>query len=227
VTSWATLVPFLARSAINITSAVVDFLTTRNINIDDLVAIGCDGTAVNTGRKGGVIRLLERKLNHPLQWFVCQLHGNELLVRHLFVHVDGGQTTGPNSFSGTIGRQLETCERQTVKKFKLIECTLPDIESDDLSTDQKYLLNICKAVQSGHCSEALANTEPGKMSHARWLTTANRILRLYISTSQPSDELILLAEFVVKVYARIWFAIKTRPSCKNGALHVWEMISFS
>ena len=50
-------------SSANTTSAVKDFLTTHNINIDDLLAIGCDGTAVNTGRKGGAIRLLERHLN--------------------------------------------------------------------------------------------------------------------------------------------------------------------
>ena len=37
----------------------------------------------------------------------------------------------------------------------------------------------------------------------------------------------LLAEFVVKVYARIWFCIKTKPSCRYGGLHVWQMIHFS
>ena len=65
------------------------------------------------------------------------------------------------------------------------------------------------------------------MSHARWLTTANRILRLYVATSNPHGPLILLAEFVMKVYARVWFCIKTKPSCKYGGLHVWETINFS
>ncbi|CAH1104420.1 unnamed protein product [Psylliodes chrysocephalus] len=40
----------------------------------DLIAIGCDGTAVNTGSKGGVIRLLALHLKRPLQWLKCQLH---------------------------------------------------------------------------------------------------------------------------------------------------------
>ena len=31
----------------------------------------------------------------------------------------------------------------------------------------------------------------------------------------------------MKVYARVWFCIKTKPSCKYGALRVWEMIHFS
>ena len=37
---------------------------------------------------------------------------------------------------------------------------------------------LCSAVLPGHCLHDLANKEPGKMSHARWLTTANRVLKL-------------------------------------------------
>ena len=43
--------------------------------------VGCDGTAVNTGIRGGIIRLLEVALNRPLQWFVCQPHANELPLK--------------------------------------------------------------------------------------------------------------------------------------------------
>lgn len=66
-----------------------------------LICIGCDGTNVNTGIKGGVIRLIELELKRPLQWFICQLHGNELTLRHLFQYLDGG-TTGPHNFSGSM-----------------------------------------------------------------------------------------------------------------------------
>ena len=40
----------------------MDFFRCNNIEISDVVAIGCDGTAVNTGHKRGVIRLLEENL---------------------------------------------------------------------------------------------------------------------------------------------------------------------
>lgn len=36
--------------------------------------------------------------------------------------------------------------------------------------------------------------------HSRWLTGASRILRLYIPTSKPSDTLVDLATFVMKLY---------------------------
>jgi len=211
--------------AASIASGIFDYLSSHNV--ENLVAVGCDGTAVNTGQKGGTIRLLEQKLKRPLQWFVCQLHANELLLRHILQHIDGGKTTGPNTYAGPIGQQLLNCEQLKVGNFDVIESEMPDINCDDLSTDQKYLLDICNAVRGGLCSDDLANREPGKMSHARWLTTANRILRLYIATENPTEQLKHLSEFVVKVYARLWFCIKSKPSCKYGSLHVWEMIHYS
>jgi hypothetical protein len=214
-----------AGSAASVTSGIVEFLSIHNS--DELIAVGCDGTVVNTGHTGGVIRLLEQKLNRPLQWFVCQLHANELLLRHFLQHIDGGKTTGPNTYSGPIGKQLETCEQLNIVDFHAIETKIPEITCNDLSTDQKYLLDICNAVSRGYCPHDLATRQPGKMSHARWLTTANRVLRLYIATEQPTTELKQLAEFVIKVYARLWFSIKTKSSCKYGAFHVWEMIHYS
>lgn len=65
------------------------------------------------------------------------------------------------------------------------------------------------------------------MSHARWLTRANRILRLYVSTKAPSQKLKILATYIVKVYAPTWFAIKIHPTCKDGARHLWKLISAS
>ncbi|GBN83134.1 hypothetical protein AVEN_97914-1 [Araneus ventricosus] len=97
---------------------------------------GCDETSVNTGVKGDIIRNMELILNRPLQWFVCQLHANELPLRHHFAHVDG-TTTGPRSFTGEIGKSLAGCEKLSVVSFPPIECTLcEETNKKDLSTDQ-------------------------------------------------------------------------------------------
>src|SRR5215469_13716739 len=48
-----------------------------------------------------------------------------------------------------------------------------------MSKNQKYLLDISKAIASGNCPEDLAKREPGPLSHFRWLTAANRALRLH------------------------------------------------
>ena len=99
--------------------------------------------------------------------------------------------------------------------------------SDDLSTDQKYLLEIWTAVVTGTCSEDLARRNPGILSHARWLTTANRILRLYVTTENPTSQLQVLATYVSKVYAPMWFVIKVNSSCKDATRHLWKLIQHS
>lgn len=66
---------------------------------------------------------------------------------------------------------------------------LPPINNSDLSTDQKYLYEICEPIREGNVAQQLVSKQPGKMSHARWLTIVNRILRLYGATEESSHEL--------------------------------------
>jgi hypothetical protein len=46
-----------------------------------------------------------------------------------------------------------------------------------------------------------------------------------VATVNPAAELKQPSEFVVKVYARMWFCIKTKSSCKYDGLHVWLMMA--
>jgi hypothetical protein len=213
-------------SAKGVAHSIVRFLSDSKISADKLVAVGCDRTNVNTGNKGGVIALLEQHYKKPLQWLVCQLHANELPFRHLLQHLDG-ETTGPRAFSGPIGKDLSACEQLPVKKYEKIEASLPTVNLIELSTDQQYLWEISNAVSEGHCPHVLSKREPGLLNHSRWLTTANRVLRLYVATENPSENLKTLAEYVAKVYAPMWFSIKTKPSCKDGSKHLWQTIKLS
>ncbi|KAF2889659.1 hypothetical protein ILUMI_16514 [Ignelater luminosus] len=65
------------------------------------------------------------------------------------------------------------------------------------------------------------------MVHSRWLTSANRILRPYVSTFNPSENLQLLVNYVVKVYAPIWFLIKQNTSLKDEPKHIFQLIMYS
>lgn len=211
----------------NITESIFSFISKEAPeSLQSLQAVGCDGTVVNTGRHGGVIRLLEIKLKRPLQWFVCLLHFNELPLRHLFEKIDGA-TSGPKTHCGPIGKQLNECESLPVVNFVSISCNLPEVDANVLSTDQKYLFLICKAIDSGKCSVELANLKPGNLSHSRWLTKANRLLRLYISTENPTFELKLIVEFIIRVYAPSWFRIKINSSVNYGTKHLFEFIQSS
>lgn len=150
-----------------------------------------------------------------------------LPLRHLFQHLDG-KTSGPNGFSGSIGKQLEICHKLPVVEFVCIESNLPYLKNEvDLSTDQKYLFEMCLSISNGNCSIDLSRRNPGKQAHSRWLTTANRILRLYISMKSPKENLKILDAFIVKVYGPMWFYIKMNPFCTSGSKHLWKTIQFS
>ncbi|KAK5648348.1 hypothetical protein RI129_003240 [Pyrocoelia pectoralis] len=211
-------------SASNIKASILLFLQ-QNFNLNGLIAVGADGTAVNTGAKNGVIRLLEKELNRPLQWLICLFHFNELPLRHLIKEIDG-ETSGPRGHKGPIGQKLESCENLPVENFKRIKSDLPQLDGNrsDLSTDQQYLLDIVQSVETGNVSASLASRNPGKLSHARWLTTANRIMRLYVATKVPDENLCLLTTYISKVYAPFWFRVKLQPSCYDGSRHLFKLI---
>ena len=101
------------------------------------------------------------------------------------------------------------------------------MENVDPSTDQQYLYNIYKAVASGNCCSDFALQKPGPVCHSRWLTTANRLLRLYVATQNPTENLVTLATYVMEVYAPVWFHIKTKSECTEDSRHLWRMIKYS
>ncbi|GBN83953.1 hypothetical protein AVEN_86484-1 [Araneus ventricosus] len=111
---------------------------------------------------------------------MCLLHFNELPFRHLFINLDG-EKIGPKSFSGLIGTQLSKWEKLPVVNFKSVENKIPEIKRKILRKDQQYLLDISYAIKSGSSPEDLSVREPGPLSHSRWFTTVNRVLRLYLS----------------------------------------------
>ncbi|GBL73217.1 hypothetical protein AVEN_159278-1 [Araneus ventricosus] len=130
----------------------------------------------------------------PAPWSTCLLNFNELPFRHIFQHIDC-QTAGPKSFSGPIGRQLTCCEKLPVVDYEPIDCLIPDINRNLLSKGQQYLLDVSDEITWGNCPEDLANRDPGPLFHSRWLTAPNRVLRLYISSSDPSGNLTEIVGF--------------------------------
>lgn len=210
-------------SSEDIVKSLISYLSERGISLDNLSVIGCDGTAVNTGWKTGLIRRVELYLRKPLQWAICLLHFNELPFRHMFLHLDG-KTTGPSTSKGAIGEKLVDCEKLPVVNFQSIDCQIPEVDRNVLSKDQQYLFDISVAIKSGSCKEDLAVRDPGHLSHSRWLTKANRTLRLYISEESPTPELQELVLFILKAYMPMWFTIKRSQLFTDGPKLVYQAI---
>ena len=187
---------------------------------EKILLVGCDGTNVNVGWKNGAIVNLEKMLGRELQWAVCLLHTIELPLRHIFEYFDG-KTSGPISFSGPIGKLLKgKLSHMSVINFDPIRSDeFPNMRKelvDDFSTDQYFLYRICQACIKGIYEEDLVVLEPGPICHSRWLTLACRIVRLYMSTANPSFGLKRLTIIVVKFYAPCWFYIKSHFKFTDG-----------
>lgn len=95
------------------------------------------------------------------------------------------------------------------------------------STDEKYLYEISKAVATGNCPQALANKMPGMLHHARWLTKASRVLRLYVSSVEPSKKLIDIVWYIMKVYVPIYFGIKCKKSVVYSSIHFFNVLKYA
>ena len=54
----------------DIASEILDLLSKKTAHNKQIVAIGCDSTAINTGINGGVVRLLEKSFKKPIHCFI-------------------------------------------------------------------------------------------------------------------------------------------------------------
>lgn len=152
-----------------------------------------------------------------------------MAFKTLFKHIDG-DTKSPNSYSGPIGKRLTNCEAKHIIEFSpIIFPNAPHIDaiSHTLNTDQHYLYEISKAISKGSVSDELAKRSPGVMSHARWVTTANRILRLYVAQPNPSVNLKIVVKYIMTVYSPMVFEIKHKSSIVYGPIHLAKVLTSS
>ena len=125
-----------------------------------------------------------------------------------------GISIGPSERSGQVGNLLDKAESFEIVNFIPIESTTFPNDTSQLSSDQKYLADIIIIIKTGIAPERFSS----------WLTTANRILRLYISTLDPSDIFIKIVKYVILVYAKVWFTIKNNPLCTDGTKNLFSII---
>ena len=82
----------------------------------------------------------------------------------------------------------------------------------DLSTDQRYGYELVNAIRTGKLSAEIARLEVGPVCHSRWLTTANRFLRLWVGqhglSGKTKRNMRLIVEYIVGV---------CYPTCTEGA----------
>ena len=211
-----------------IAKVIFEWLKKRGFD-KTLWAIGGDSTNVNTGVRAGVMRKLELHLGRKLVWLVCNLHTNELPLRHLIVELDG-PTLSNNKLSGPVGKLLDSVMDLDINPHFTRICVgpplikLPDEVLQDLSTDQHYGYKLVCAVREGVFPARMALLEIGPVNHSRWLTTANRLLRLWVSKHglkrKNLKNLQLIVEFIIGVYYPCWFNAKVKHCWIEGPRHI-------
>ena len=152
-----------------------------------------DGTSKMTGCKTGAMAIIERRVGHAIQRSGCMHHHLEKPYEHLHNHYDG-VTTGPATFSGPLGKSIEKdVWKEEVVNFtpilnpellKMIQ-EMPDKVKKNLSRDTRYGIAIAEVILTGTITEWV-HKKSGNIHQARWLNRQIRLLRVYISTPNPS-----------------------------------------
>ena len=155
-------------------------------------------------------------------------HVNELPLRHVISNLDG-KSVSAKKFSGPIGQQIgrEDLHTSDVVAFEPIPTVVvrpqPEV-LNDLSNDQRVLLEYMLGVSCGTVAAKYVNRKPGPLNHARWLTTAIRILMLYTRTLNPTDTLTIMVKYIQAVYGKVWFRVKAEKSFTKAPEILFDMI---
>jgi len=98
---------------------------------------------------------------------------------------------------------------------------------NDLSCDQRLLLEYVLGISKGQVNSKFASWKIGPLNHARWLTLAIRLMCIWTRGVYPPElepKIYLLIKFIVEVYAISWFEIKKSNKFHNQQLYIFNMI---
>ena len=201
-----------------VAKGLYEFCAERKLNFSDLTAVVTDGTTKMTGHLSGAQMNFEKLVGRNMQRIICYLHHLEKLFEHLFKHY-GGLTSGPRTLTSYWNSLIvgDVHKREINKDFKVMpnEWLLGIIDGmavgKNLSNDHAQFLALVKIVITGKVTEA-AFRRIGPFNNARFTTTESRILRAYISLSEPDDCVVRMVHFLVYVWAGCFLNGKMFPA---------------
>ena len=152
---------------------------------------------------------------------------NKLLLKAILKKLDC-ETDGPKSFNGPLAQKCaENIHLIPPVQINLIKTNinagfLKTEIKNDLSNDQKFLLEYCISISSGEIDKSLVSRKLDSLCHSRWLTLAIRLLALYTREKKLNETLKKPVSYTIKVYAFSWFENKT-----SSKLHEAPKILFT
>ena len=202
---------------------------------DKLVGIKCDSCNMNTGWENGVIQHLEKRLDRPLLWIVCDCHTTEKPLHNLIQHptMSKKPTSGGTWKCPVMKRLKDVLKKDINENFEPIVVG-PGIEpvSDEilgsLSQDTQFAYKVCNVIRTGQGVETIAHYKTGVPFLSRWITMGSRLGMEWIVKYPESEQLTpedarklrIYVEFVTGWYFPVHFYIKKNPSYLLGPDHL-------
>ena len=180
------------------------------------------------GYKHGFMAEFEKLVGRPLLHIHCITHGLEKFFSHVFVYY-AGPTTGPESWSGDEAKilqgsiwdlQVEAFEAMPSPVLRALLDTIPPAVLKEFNHDTRYLLEMARAVESGHLEERWARCKAGVMTNVRWSNTQSRELRVYMSTASPSNAQRRMTSFIIYVCVPSFLEIRQKNLLLEGPRHL-------
>lgn len=85
-------------------------------------------------------------------------------------------------------------------------------------------------IRTGNIDHNVLKQIIGCLNHSRWLTTASRLCKLWVSVlpfrrnSKSYKSLKVIITYIVSIYAKMWFVIKLSPQLLAGPNHVLKTV---
>ena len=182
----------------------------KHDSVDTIEYLGGDSTNSNTGWKGGTHAHLEKLIGKKLYWGICNIHTNELPLRHAIAILDG-PTASDAGFTGEVCILLSNVNSMPYDpEFKMMPggedlISLPEEVISNMSTDQKVCYKLVAAVKAGMLPNDMQEMMCGAMCHARWLTTAQRLLFLWTRKHGLTGHNLKVLELLVRFCLEFYF----------------------
>ena len=100
---------------------------------------------------------------------------------------------------------------------------LPPEVRANLSRDIKYALGIAEVVNTGQQSD-WTKKKSGNIHQARWINRQIRLLRVYISTPDPSYQMQRLVNYIIFVFLPTFLSIKHYSGFQFGPKHILQEV---